>query len=630
MGQVHNSPSYQQALCTLLNLVRKYVAKASEVFASLAGTDAQVVTPVIWVDPLQADFLHKIVVIISRCAHGRSLDHWIQCLHAIINDLSNLPAELTHESDERIAFRSLVSEMGLWFDTALARPQYATSSEGHHKVEALYDRARTLLQGAPQSDRPYARHLRDLVLETGFILDAMLDDTATTRLLDRLGALSTSFSAYTEVAIHTVPRELKASQRRIRQQVQRDLLQWLLPRILRALHAVPMPRVEYTSGTLDAAVDSMYLTPTSAQLSLVPDHIIVENRSELRLDMVETNPGHDTDSFIPAESEGMKTYTRTRVRVDGIRISARNVGYYICYRFFGRSRWLHWLGYEDEGLISVDMGERGAKGEGLKVDVELEFNSNGDEEPSDQPLFTVKQVHVDVPGLQVSLDRTKHWLLNKVLLQPLSGPTGRAAAAWVLRGQLESYLDSLGHMAGNVSRAARGSAHDTHKDPELSDYAHAFWQALGNTISREGVEVTAEEDPNEGIPFIETHTSATTKGIVRTTVVYPDTPADDEALPSPIEETTFALGVGAQILPGKAGPYESDGSQQGVYGTRELARDALDQVQARVDEMMDAEEAAVQRGAEARDNVTAAARREQQREHREVRKAGWRSNAFDY
>lgn len=625
--QAHNNPSYQRALRTILYLLQDYTIRLSNITGAMADVKAPDVTPVLWTDPPVSRALSHLSVLVSRMASGHSIETWSERLRVVIADISSIPSGLTEENDELKALRTFFADLGLWLNTALDSPHYATSPEGQREAEALYDRTGALLQEASQSDKPWARHLRDLIHETEDILQAISEDRTTNRFLDTVSAFTASLSSYAQTAMLTVPGQVDDAKRRLRAQMQRDILQWMLPRVLRALHAIPMPRVEYKSNSLDAVIDTLYLTPASAQLSLIPDHIRVQNWTEVQLDMTETNSG-----ILPGvEYTGMQTHTRLRVSISGVRVSARDVGYYACYRLFGPNRWLGWLGYEDEGLLSVDVGGRGADDEGLSLDVELEFQADSASGVAqrDEPLFVVQDVRVDVPGLRLSLDRSKHWLLNKLLLQPLAGPIGRVAAAWVLRSQVEALLSSLGVLGGKVAWEAHETAKESRKDLELGDYAGAFWHVLSTSEEQGGnVETEEPEEPTEETPLIvDTHTTATTKGIVRSTVTYA-AEADAEESRSPIEESVLAIGIGEQILPGKGGPHDAN-TNEDEYGPRDIAREALDEIQSRVDQAVEAEEVAGERSAEVRRDMEDAAAREQRKERRESVKHGWRSDAFD-
>ncbi|KAI0088053.1 hypothetical protein BDY19DRAFT_891712 [Irpex rosettiformis] len=628
ISQAHSNPEYQRALRTILYLLNDYADRLSNISAALADAKAPTITPILWADNHLTEAMSHFSTLISRIASGRSIDPWVGYLRTVVCDVGKLPTE----NDELHELRNFFIELGSWFGLALDNPQYATSSIGRDNAEAVYDHGRCLLNDTPQSNKPWAQHIRDLMSETDQLLKAVSNDRTTSRLVDAVSTLSASLSNYARSLVHRVPGQLEQSKFRIWEVVQRDVLQWLLPRVLRAIHVIPVPRVEYRSSSLDAAIDTIYLTPASAHLSLIPDNIHVQYWSEIHLNLSEVHPEAEAEPIVPAvEYNGMQTHTKLRVSVKGIRFSARNIAYYACYRVFGSNKWLAWFGYEDEGLVSVDVGSRGVQDEGLSVDFEVQFlpERNEDDQPArEEPLFLVRDVQVDLPGLRFTLDRSKHWALNKMFLQPLATPAGRILAAWVLRNQIQTLLEFLATFSGRVARNAQQFARDSQRDVETGDYASAIWEGLIGLSETQAGQGDDEVEVNEEAPLTGNHTTTTAMGIVRTSVTFPSETVDGTSPARPIEESVLAIGVGEQILPGKGGPHDTHGADE--YGPRELGREALDEIQSRVDEVVRVEETVVGRASKLTREAQDAAEREAGREQEEAVEGGWKSDAFDF
>ncbi|KAF7790737.1 hypothetical protein EIP86_001693 [Pleurotus ostreatoroseus] len=630
--QAQADPASRRALSTILMLLRKYASKLESASSLLSDTQLPNLTPIVWADPALADCLSDLKILLSRMASRRPMEPLIQALYMVVCDLFQLPLEIASDSRPTRKVREFLADLGDWFDSSLSDARYATSPEGRLELEELYDRARALVDEASRQQAPWIQHLRLLVNESDAFVTTLTNDATTSRLVGALSALSSSFSAMTLTAVISAPNALDNAQRKVRADLRRDLLRWFLPRIIRALRVIPMPRLEYTSTrpNLDAAIDALYLTPSSAQASLVPDHIRVCNYSEMQLDVLEADNIADNPPLVPSlQSNGMRTCTRLQVYVNGIRLSARDIGYYVSWRAF-RSEWLSWLGYEDQGLVSLDIGGRGVHGDGLNLDFELEYIADSDADAGGlledfDSLFRVRHVHATIRGLQVSLDKSKHWILNKIFLQPLAGPIGSLVAGWVLRRQLQSLLESIGRIGVQTKKEAETIAEDEEKDVEPTDYAAALWRVLvGQADILE--DDSGGEDTDE-TPLMDTYTRVTAKGIVRQSATY----AVEEDAGSPVDESALAVGVGAQILPGKGGPYgeEAEPVAGEDYGPRDMAREVLDEVQSRLDEVMEAGHEAVHHGVEIRRDAEIANEREQQREGEERKRRGWRSRAFD-
>ncbi|KAJ3556779.1 hypothetical protein NM688_g1833 [Phlebia brevispora] len=186
------------------------------------------------------------------------------------------------------------------------------------------------------------------------------------------------------------------------------------------------------------------------------------------------------------------------------------------------------------------------------------------------------------------MDQSKHWILNKLLLQPLARPSGSLAAGWVLRRQLQSLLETVGRIGIQAKREAQKIAEDDDKDVEIADYATALWRVLVG--SADILEDESSEEDSEEAPLIDSRTRLTAKGIVRQSVTYPTEFGSSSSSPhgrSPVDERILAVGIGAQILPDKGGPYNELETEEN-YGPRDMAREGLDEVQSQLDEVAEA------------------------------------------
>lgn len=174
-----------------------------------------------------------------------------------------------------------------------------------------------------------------------------------------------------------------------------------------------------------------------------------------------------------------------------------------------------------------------------------------------------------------------------------------------------------------VRRAAREKASDG--SPGVEDYWSAVVEGGGHDGEGDEDDDKSDdtEDGDENGPHIETHTTATAKGVVRTTITQPD---PESSRPPTPQETVMAVGVGAQILPGKGEP--------GARETpREVARDALGEVQGAIDGVRgkadEAVDETIRRARLLREDVEEAGERRERRERVEGRRRGWKSRAFD-
>ena len=123
--------------------------------------------------------------------------------------------------------------------------------------------------------------------------------------------------------------------------------------------------------------------------------------------------------------------------------------------------------------------------------------------------------------------------------------------------------------------------------------------------------------------LVEDHsrTRTTAKGIVRETATYA------EGSSSPVDESVLAVGIGAQVLPGKGGPHVEG---QDHYGPGDLLQEGADEIESRTQQTSEAGHEALRQAAALRHGVERAEARERDSEARERRIGGWRSRAFDF
>ncbi|KAI0762170.1 hypothetical protein BD413DRAFT_606873 [Trametes elegans] len=721
VSQAHEHPSFQRALRTILSLIRKYAEKirSAAAVASAAEAPRVEITPVVWTDPQLAQALKHLKVLLERTASGHPLDGLLKALSMVIVDVVVVPAEAVSDNDTTAALRDWCAALGEWLDNALVDPGYATSPAGRERASELYDRAHAQVDEATADPGAgWLTHLRALFDEADAYITALARDRTTRRLVDALAELVSSFTGMGATVASTAPAIAQARAQDAKRESVLGVVRWLLPRVLRVVSVIPMPRVEFMNDTVEAAVDALLLTAPrqresgevlGVQASLVPDRVRVESWNEVVVDVDNALPlrlgaggsgagtahtsaglmtlvagtGHESLSGRGLAATRTRTRTttrvethartRARVHVEGVRVAARDVAYYVRYK---GARWcgarVPCTAYEDEGLVSVSVGAvegdvRAVKGTGLAMDVELELDggkrtrregwaawltprpqaaaannaSDGEGGGEASPLFRVTDVRVDVPGMLVEFARTRHWVLNSLVIQPLAGPVVRAAVGWILAGQIRGALEAAAALGGRIKARAEAKAREEGRESSFDGWWAALVEEVGSSglppRDSEGFVDSEEEEPGsdaaEDAPLLETHTHVGVQGVVRKTVSHPPLGTDAEP-----EESVLAVGVGAQVLPGKGGPYGAphpparalEGGLEGVQARAVLeAREAVDDV-ARVEERA---EDVVREGVEEvqrmREDVRDAEARADVRARLEGKRKGWRSCAFD-
>ena len=572
--RAHSSPKYKAALRTIPTLLQKYTERVSEL-ASAATADVSGggigIEAKFWTDESLSIVLADAKILLERAASGRSLDTLLQTLRACVQGFVDSLVDS--------ATAQYFVTFGNWIDQALNDPEYAASRPGRQMIDELYDRGRTLFS----EDTKLGRNLRLLFHLAEDFLHGISQDRATNQFLRAADKLSADSVALFQEKPDQIGRELR-----------RDLFFWFLPRFLRVIRSLPMPRVELINDAIEVALDSVVLSSPTSLRSLMPDSIHITNHNDIHITQ------HDDphrENFV-------------RVRVEGFRITIEDLEYYLQYKGL--------IGYEDEGLVSIYVGDY--PGQGLNFEVDLEFNTDIDPTRVDYG-FKVLGVHTTVSGLHFSIDESKHWIFNKLLLQPLAGPVVRKAFERAASGYIRDGLEAVSRFVAGVERDAIEAA-DPGVRPDFSQYWDTALKRLSSPIQHPSPHPGKSRDY---APRVATHTEATLKGIVRTTETEPASNGD---VGEP-DVTTMAIGVSPQILPGKAVTLANR-----TDGLAQEGRDAIEDVEAvakQTKKMGKDLTENVPDESRARAVYDNTKRRRNERRNAETvsQNDGWRSNAFD-
>ncbi|KAJ7660057.1 hypothetical protein B0H17DRAFT_1145095 [Mycena rosella] len=581
--QAHQNPQHQTAIRTILILLNKYSGKLTAIAESAeqpVTIDAQVE-----VSPPFYEAVVDFKTLLERLASGRSLDPLLHMFKAAVADVIDAPTEAATE------VKQYFGDLGRWVERALAEPQFAASRLGARSAEQLYDTGRLLL--ASEANAQWAHDMRNLVAEAQSFVQALESDAATQRLIKSVHSVLSALRGLAQDAVFSGA----GAQRKWREELLKDALGWFVPRVLKSVRALPMPRVEFQNSAFDVAIDALLLTSASTSASFAPDHIWAQNWSEVKVDM--------------AAGAAPETSSRTRVHVDGMRCGAHGFGYYFKYK--GP------IQYSDEGVLDVDVGHAGAVGQGLTVDVEIETTQQERDTPG-APLFRLVDVNVAVPGLGFTINHSKHWILNNAILQPVAAPIVRLVLKNILEQQIRSGVEWADRLVSAVTEEAVRINTRRHESGESSPSMEDYWSATVLTAP-------AFFDKREPGLTVETqtHTEPTLTGIVYTTTTLPDDPSAS----SPPEQTVLAVGGGAQLFPNKGGPY---GVNEVTAG--DVAREAVNEIQGAVDRSVGKTREVVgaveDESLRIRGDIERAEERKLDRERLESSRGGWRSEAFDF
>ncbi|KAG8834792.1 hypothetical protein FRC17_007109 [Serendipita sp. 399] len=598
--QAQASPKYTAAVVTMASLFQKYIQKLAStvdvvetaVESRVSSSDIHIkVDPQVNIDPNLSTVLEDMKIIVERLS-GHGLDLLASRLVHLAQDLG---AEDEMGSDGLPAF---INASATWLNRALLNPHWIQTDEASEEGDRLYDWLVDILHRKPA----YKTDARNVVEEVYAIYDALSNDRAINGLASAIQQLVADLEAMGRLGPRLATIESAKRWESAKAELRKDVVSWVLPRILRALRTIPLPRVELKSDALDLVIDKV----TLASPSFVPDHIRVTNHAEVELRASEAVE----QGFMKSSSS-----TRTTVKIDGLRISVEDIAYYL------NAKGPLCLGWMDNGLLTIDVGGKRVEGEGLSILLDIEVPSS-ESQPTTDDIFKVLSAKVDIPGLAFSLDQTRHWIFNTVVTQPLLGPAVRAGLSLVLSSQIKALLESVNESLRSLRNKAANLRGGDVNSVTLEDY----WNAVTHkdisdpdTSANHGSS-GASTPPSTDV-HTRTETEVTTKGIVRTTIV-------DDAEGEPQSETVLAIGIGEQILPGLGGPDIEDPPT-----LTEQAREALD-------ELDDVRKAAQGKAAAAteevddvretvRERIATAGDRMRRTRARVVKEPEWRSVVFD-
>ncbi|KXN82253.1 hypothetical protein AN958_02803, partial [Leucoagaricus sp. SymC.cos] len=744
---------------------------------------------------------------VGTTKHTEHTRHWMDEAQKSAEDFAEHDnGEHSHSEERTNLFSMYFSSVGKYLDRALTRPGWATSKAGQKSLETLYDATQELLQVAGEVvadeeeiiregvDRAkdleqaeeelregrdtdvhrvtdqWVQDIAKFLKQAGDYVDAMEQDRTTRKLIRALEELRDD----AEDLFGTGRQEMGKAAGKLKTKIQRrarssgtgklglytQWLGWALPRLLHLLPlgAIPVPRVEVKTENIECAIDVLWIRgydKGGIGGKLVPDEVIMKHWTEMKVSLAEglgaaavgandaqyrmRLAGGPGDRAVP----GIEATSRMRVQMDGIKACVRGMGYYFKYNG-------SFLEYEDEGVLSIDLGTAtgGGRHSGFGLDIELEMdkgdveidlhaanamtgvpilivedvdraNSDSDLDPDIPPnfdvqeavykaghrqhigehhhtyshaqlgalavgsggpsklsidltlanvipLFRVLDVHVDMRGVKFRIDNSRHWMLNKMFIEPFAGSLVRAAAKHALEERIRKALEAMSTGMAVIMMEAK----------ERATRRRAKYLSMCETVVERGPEIFAYYTGAEPVDrrdrarrksvHTETHTELTGRGVVFTKqththiehqplasgsmVIPPPGLTDDEGNiedfgllreqeiegesnsteDEQIEEVTVAVGAGAQLFPGKGGPYgiPKNTKNAGKAALQEV-REGVEHMRGEMQEGYQKVKADVQKGYE---NAKGKERRfcEGREREREDAVRDWRSSAFDF
>lgn len=446
LEELKQDEGFTRAANTFISLARKYMEMAKELrddIQTKAQTEGEGVTETLETTikstkldvQLDAHLSHHatqagqaLKEVLEGLAGGTSLDVLLERVNKVKHEI---------QSD---------SELRIWFDDLLDCISNTINSKSEQDTEqtlkTLFSRLMALLETRPAVQRSW----EDVRRSADQFQDALRSNTDTRRLRARLQHIA---SMGKTVFVRGV-RDAKEQTRNAFS----TLIHALLPSLGQILGKIPLPRVEFASEKLDAALDDIHI----GALSLLPDSVRLTttndwtwNRQDITASQVDTD---------------------LRISLSGLRLAVEDVSFYVQERYtapdpascfsccscgHSKSGWClfrgpsSWLAYTEKALL--DFGFVG-KGAGIVLDIRdagqdlrkeetswwpfarskspdkgraavereakqyetFEIQQEREEQSKRTTFFDVNECKVDVDeAFEFRLRNSRHWLINAVL-----------------------------------------------------------------------------------------------------------------------------------------------------------------------------------------------------------------------
>jgi hypothetical protein len=216
---VQKNPKYQQSIDTLLNLIKKYGSRASD----LADAAAEKVDEEADQSELK-EALADSRTIIERFANGESLE-------PVLNAITSLKEDVTSDGEVKKYF----DDLGRFLEGCLKVEGYVVSQRAARRSNELWDRGQKLGVENPK----YRADVDELTKSLEHFATALGDDDTTADLGYKLEEFALELTHAGKSGINALRAESSG--------LYRDMIDVLLPRLIALVKEIPMPRMEFKS-----------------------------------------------------------------------------------------------------------------------------------------------------------------------------------------------------------------------------------------------------------------------------------------------------------------------------------------------------------------------------------------------
>lgn len=472
-------------------------------------------------DSHSVTLLQDMKEMLERLGKNHALDGLLAALKKVVCDLNAAPVVLVDQINKEVEgktgvdpakgspLRAYFTRIGAYLDRGLDDPGWVMTKEGAEIIEGLFDDGVELIGIVgdsvvevgedvigPEADQTsrmdedirvqFRKDFKIFMREAEAYVSAVENDKTTMQIFRSLDTLGDDLTGLLLEKGRYGFDGLGGWT---------HWIGWAIPKLMRILPhgAIPIPSVEIKTKNLEGGLYALFVQSLAGEgeglfrTKLVPDEVVLKEWTEVRIDMAE----YERPLAGLVSKPGVQTTSRVHIHVDGVRAKVEGMSYF--FKYFGGL-----FDYEDEGLLSVDVGMNSLhSGLGADIEVEIENSSvefdagdipeivieheeliehsgnrdvqeavangsgvrlereivtNVDSPP--EPLFHVVDVKIALSGVKFKIGESRHWILNK-LLQPLAGPVIARVVRQALEDKIRLGLHDLALSLGAVAKDAK-------------------------------------------------------------------------------------------------------------------------------------------------------------------------------
>ncbi|KAI8647662.1 hypothetical protein BD408DRAFT_408295 [Parasitella parasitica] len=260
--EVQQNPKYQDAVSTLIQLIKVWSSRLTKVSKGVISTAKENDKPE------QVNYREQsekeLKAIIECWAQGESIDPLLYGIQDVVRDMQN---------DDHLGeyYRSVIR----YVNRLLKVPGFAQKDESTQEGRRLMDQGNHIIKGR------YKEHLNFLSSESRKYMNLMAEDQVSKELYARIAKIHRDLWMDGEGNPAFKPHLLN------------DMRMTLLPAFIDEVKYIPIPRIEYSDPQFDIVIENLILSGDSLLPNVFDTKIESFNSFSLRSD-IESKPSHQT------------------------------------------------------------------------------------------------------------------------------------------------------------------------------------------------------------------------------------------------------------------------------------------------------------------------------------------------